>query len=252
MFSGTVTFTYTISDGNVGNNDTATVTIIVEDANNAPNAFDDEFTWTVNGSLNGNVLENNGNGADTDSDVGDVIFVSQVNGSEALVSQTVSGDNGGQLYILANGDLEFLPILGEFDYLDEGETIETAVTYQISDGNGGFDTATVTITIIGVATIPVPTATFTGGTSISTTGPASGQVTISNGPMAFNIFAYGGSGGTTITFTIDGTPYSISALAGQSANIDTPSFPIGTYNYVLSGTFGGSSGNGGSVSAFIP
>ncbi|MRX65948.1 DUF5011 domain-containing protein [Maribacter luteus] len=149
-FTGNDVITYLVDDGN-NPVVSATITVTVNAVlNNAPNAIDDEFSWTVNGSLNGNVLEDNGNGADSDLD-GDTLVVSQVNGSETLVSQTVSGNNGGQLYVLPNGNLEFLPTLGEFDYLDEGETTETAVTYQISDGNGGFDTATVTITIIGIS-----------------------------------------------------------------------------------------------------
>jgi len=44
---------------------------------------------------------------------------------------------------------------GEFEGLDVGETATTTITYQVSDGEGGFDTATVTITVMGENDAPV-------------------------------------------------------------------------------------------------
>ena len=39
---------------------------------------------------------------------------------------------------------------GEFENLAVGETATTTLTYEISDGQGGFDTATITVTVNGV------------------------------------------------------------------------------------------------------
>ena len=39
--------------------------------------------------------------------------------------------------------------------MDVGETAETTITYQVSDGEGGFDTATVTITVTGENDAPI-------------------------------------------------------------------------------------------------
>ena len=46
-----------------------------------------------------------------------------------------------------------------------GATRDTTLTYQISDGNGGTDTATITVTVSGVNDAPVATDdAFTGVT----------------------------------------------------------------------------------------
>ena len=40
--------------------------------------------------------------------------------------------------------------------LNDGEQEETTLTYRITDGNGGFDTATVTVTVTGISAVNVP------------------------------------------------------------------------------------------------
>ena len=208
-------------DGTPALSDTASITITVSAANNAPTAV-----------------------ANSDIIVGDAPLTVNFNGSG-------SDDTDGTI-VLTNWDFDDGPgNTGGFPTA-VSHTFNTPGTYNVvltvTDNEGATGTDMITITVNS----PSPSASFSGGTNISTSGSVSGVVTISNGPMAFTISAYGGSGGTSITFTIDGTPYSVSALEGQSASMDTPSFAPGTYNYVLSGTFGGSSGNGGNVSAFIP
>ena len=44
----------------------------------------------------------------------------------------------------------------DFNGLGLGETAVTSITYQISDGEGGFDTATVTVTVTGANDGPIP------------------------------------------------------------------------------------------------
>ena len=73
-------FDYTISDGN-GGFDTATVTITVNGANDAPVAADDGFETPLDVQVSGQVLNDNGSGADSDPDGSDVLTITEVNGS---------------------------------------------------------------------------------------------------------------------------------------------------------------------------
>ncbi|NJK39212.1 MAG: tandem-95 repeat protein [Oscillatoriales cyanobacterium RM2_1_1] len=134
-FVGSDSFTYTITDGN-GGFDTATVIIsvnslIIIDDNNPPVANDNTAVTLVDRPVTVPVLEN-----DSDPD-DDPISISQFDPNSA---------NGGT--ITQDGDqLIYTPPAG-FIGTD-------TFTYQISDGNGGFDTATVTITVnSGIAPIP--------------------------------------------------------------------------------------------------
>ena len=63
-FSGIETFTYTVNDGNVGSNATATVTVSVTNENDRPDAHDDSFTVAEDsGNTDLNVLANDTTGA---------------------------------------------------------------------------------------------------------------------------------------------------------------------------------------------
>src|SRR5690606_13534356 len=72
-FNGSDSFTYTVSDGN-GGFDTATVNVTVNPVNDNPVAADDSFTGDEDSVIAGNVLADNGNGADSDVD-GDTLSV---------------------------------------------------------------------------------------------------------------------------------------------------------------------------------
>ncbi|MFB3069506.1 MAG: Ig-like domain-containing protein, partial [Gemmatimonadales bacterium] len=118
----TDSFTYTVSDGN-GASDTATVTITVTGVNDAPTAAADTATTAVDTAVIKDVLAN-----DSDPDTTDTLSVS-------AVTQGTSGtvvDNG-------DGTVTYSPNSG-FIGLD-------SYTYDISDGNGGSDTATVSVTV---------------------------------------------------------------------------------------------------------
>ena len=115
-------FTYTVSDGN-GGGDTATVTITVTGVNDAPTAAADTATTAVDTAVIKDVLAN-----DSDPDTTDTLSVS-------AVTQGTSGtvvDNG-------DGTVTYTPNAG-FIGLD-------SFTYDISDGKGGSDTATVSVTV---------------------------------------------------------------------------------------------------------
>ena len=137
--------TYTVRDSN-GGTQTATVTMTVTGANDAPTAQDDEITVNLNTVFNGNVLIDNGNGADSDIDVGDTLTITGVSGG--AVGIAAAGSTGGLFTINANGSMTFDPN-GEFGFLAVDEVQDTLISYTISDGNGGTSTATVIITVTG-------------------------------------------------------------------------------------------------------
>ena len=135
-YSGTDSFTYIASDGN-GGTDSATVTINVTSTNDAPVATDDGFVVAEDGVLNiaapgllGNDSDPNGDGIGVDS----------------VITPP------------ANGILAWNPD-GSFSYTPNPNFNGTdSFTYQISDGRGGTDTATVTIAVTPVNDAPVADA----------------------------------------------------------------------------------------------
>ena len=131
--NGTDVFTYDVADGN-GGSDTATVAIAVTPMPDAPVAVDDA----------GAVDEDDPAGVTVDVLVND----SDVDG-DAL---TVAGydDSGLTLGSVAdNGD-------GTFTYIPDPNANGTDVfTYDVTDGNGGSDTATVVIAVTPMPDAPV-------------------------------------------------------------------------------------------------
>jgi VCBS repeat-containing protein len=130
-FSGTTSFSYTISDGN-GGTATATVTVTVTAGNAAPNAFDDSATLAEDASAAAiDVLSN-------DSDAN----------HDTLTITAVTQPTGGGVVVITGGGtgLSFQPA-GNF-------TGTTSFSYTISDGAGGTATATVTVTVTPVNDLP--------------------------------------------------------------------------------------------------
>jgi hypothetical protein len=120
-FNGADAFTYTVSDG-FGGEDTATVSITVNAVNDAPVAGDDEVATDVDAAVDIDVLAN-----DTD-----------VEGDARTVTAVTQGANGA-VTINGDGTVNYAPNAG-FEGAD-------SFTYDVSDGNGGTDTATVSVTV---------------------------------------------------------------------------------------------------------
>ncbi len=119
-FNGTDNFSYTVTDGN-GGSATATVTIEVTSVNDAPVANSDTVTTEQNTAVQVQVLAN-----DTDVDGDTLTVVSASGASEGTVE-------------IQNNQILYTP---NTDFLGTD-----SFTYDVSDGNGGTNTATVNVNI---------------------------------------------------------------------------------------------------------
>jgi hypothetical protein len=130
--TGADTFTYTVSDGN-GGTDTATVTVTITPVNDPPNAADDGIPTPIriargSGPVSIAVLAN-------DTTVPD--------DTETLQITSVTQGSRGAVAIEGGGlSLTYDPA-GQTTGLD-------VFTYTISDGHGGFDTATVQVEVVKI------------------------------------------------------------------------------------------------------
>ena len=140
----TFTFDYSISDGN-GGTDTASVTVTVNGLNEAPDAVDDTVATTEDAPVTTNLLDN-----DTDPN-GDALTVTGAGGAQAGAEFTVttSGGRTATVTVTAAGVMSFDPGQ-DFQAMGANDTDSFSFTYDISDGNGGVDTATTTVTVQGV------------------------------------------------------------------------------------------------------
>jgi len=126
--------------GNLSDNDPFRITVI--DVNRPPVAIDDEDSTDEDNPVSFNVLNDNGNGVDSDPD-NDTLTVVSFDDTGVLGTVT---NNGGGNFTYDPGSA--------FQDLAVGEIAQETFTYTIEDGFGGSDTATVTITIIGVNDAP--------------------------------------------------------------------------------------------------
>ncbi len=141
-FTGTDSFTYTISDrnGDVSLTDTATVTVRVERGNVAPVATDDTATATEGTPETIAVLDN-----DSDPN-GDEISLAGFP-TRTREGGTITLDRNGTFLLTADDSLVYTPA--------SGFTGNDSFTYTISDGEL-TDTATVIVGIVTVEPVPEP------------------------------------------------------------------------------------------------
>ena len=149
--TATETFTYRITDDKDGSA-TATVTVTVNGVNDDPTAVGDALATDEDGTASIAVLGN-----DADVDDGDVLQITQVNGAAVTVGTPVTLASGARVTLNADGTFSYDPN-DRFESLNTGESAADSFTYQISDGNGGFATATVDVTVNGVNDAPVAAA----------------------------------------------------------------------------------------------
>ncbi|HET9638434.1 MAG TPA: Ig-like domain-containing protein [Allosphingosinicella sp.] len=130
-------FAYTASDGTAS--DSATLTVTVNGANDAPVANDDSASTNEDSAgVSGNVLTN-----DTDVD-GETLTVA---------SAGIYVGTYGTLTIAADGSYTYVPGAGA-QALDVGESAQDVFAYTASDGTAS-DTANLTVTVTGLNDAPV-------------------------------------------------------------------------------------------------
>lgn len=138
-FSGTDSFSYTLVDAEFLTS-TATVTLVVAPtvgANDRPVAADDRFTLGEDTVLTGNLLADNGFGADLDPD-GDTL---------SLLARTTLSDAGGVVRMFADGSFSYTPRAG-FSGSD-------GFGYVVRDPAGASDAGRVNLTVTPVNDAPV-------------------------------------------------------------------------------------------------
>lgn len=223
--SETVNFTYTTDTG-----PTETVTVTVEGRNDAPVAVNDtgavneDATLVVN-AANG-VIETN----DTDADGTDVLEVSAIRtgpeggtGVGALVGNPLVGTYG-TLTLNADGSYNYAADQDAADPLAVGVAATDTFTYEISDGNGGGDTAELVITITGTNDAPLPNPP--GGTPGVDPGVYDDSNTIAEDaavPATGNVLANDVDPDT-------GGMLAVSEVNGVAGNVTNP--VVGTYGTV--------------------
>jgi VCBS repeat-containing protein len=148
---GTYVIPVTVTDPS---GETFTTNVTYTLTNPAPVAENDNLDVAEGGMLTGSIVV----GRDIDPD-GDTLTVTEINGNPANVGQPVIGSNGGIFIVDSTGAMTF-DTNGEYEGLDVGETAVTTLSYEISDGEGGIDTATVTVTVQGANDAPITTGTL--------------------------------------------------------------------------------------------
>jgi len=147
-----VSFTYGVTDGR-GGTDTATVKVTVTGSgsgtvNLPPVARPDSVAGPASAPIAGNVLADNGFGADSDPE-GGALTVTALNNSAAAVGTAVTLASGAELTLQASGLFTYDPAGAPAP--GPGETLSDSFTYTIRDAEGLAASASVSVTREGAA-----------------------------------------------------------------------------------------------------
>ncbi|MEM9273742.1 MAG: cadherin domain-containing protein [Cyanobacteria bacterium P01_F01_bin.143] len=130
---------------------TTEIVSIILDQN--PLAEDDNFSITESATVSGNVLDDNGNGVDSDPEEL-ALSITTVDGFATDTEEPITLESGALITANSDGSFEYDPN-GQFEYLAEGETTSDRLSYQLSDPFGGVDTGSLTINLTGENDNPV-------------------------------------------------------------------------------------------------
>ena len=245
-WNGSLTLDVVATATETANGDSAMATASTEyylvPVNDDPVAQDDAATTDEDTPVAGNVLADNGNGPDSDVD-GDTLTVSAVESNAGNVGSQFVLASGALLLLNADGSYAYDPN-GAFDSLAAGASTTDIFTYEISDGNGGTDTATVTVAIDGVNDEPDAQGYVSLAieeTPVYTT-PMINDTDPEGDPLHIVSFTQGAHG--TVTYDDNGTPGDLTddllVYTGETDFFGTDSF-----DYTIS------DGNGGFDTATI-
>ncbi|MBL8387903.1 MAG: tandem-95 repeat protein, partial [Hydrogenophaga sp.] len=246
---------YTISDGH-GGTDSATLSLLVDAANDPPQAQNDNVRGQEDQPVTFNPLTN-----DSDPE-GEPLKITEVNGQPidtthpVTINDPSTGDPIGVLSINPDGTLTFTP---NENY---NTTTPIPIRYTIEDPHG--ETASATIRLVVDPVNDDPVATDNGPVPVTPNTPVSGNVLVDDSDVDGDPLVVTGF---TVDTNGDGTPEPFTA--GQTATItDGNGKPIGTlvigtdgtYTFtpangyegpVPSATYSISDGNGGTDSAVL-
>ncbi|MEM7705007.1 MAG: Ig-like domain-containing protein [Pseudomonadota bacterium] len=203
-FDGSDSFTYSVTDASGDVSTSATVSINI---NSIPDPVDDGFAIVEDGTLNGNVLADNGNGTD---DLGDGL------GTVNLGSDV----SNGTLNLNASGAFSYSP--------DANFNGSDSFTYTITDTDG--DTGPPASVTIAIDPAPDPTAdSFSPKEDAS---PLTGNVTVDNGGGIDDL----GSGLGTVDLVSDVSTGTLALSANGDFTFTYPADFDGTDTFVYSVT----------------
>jgi len=170
-FFGSDGFVYEISDGN-NNTAQASVAITLNAVNDAPTALDDNYTTNQDTDLAIAAPGLLTNDSDIEQD------------NLTVITTAVSGPQNGNVNLAVDGAFDYTP--------DAGFSGQDSFTYEISDGNGGSDTAQVMLTVQALQTFIRATSLTTAGLLTleglgeTTLGSGIGQVRYTLGDCVLN------------------------------------------------------------------
>lgn len=214
-FTGDVPIDYTISDPD-GLMDDATLVITInpdpDGTNNNTYANDDANIGPQGVQQVGNILTNDN---DPEGDAQTVVSGMTSDGTPIVPGTVVTLPSGGTLTVDSNGDYVYDPAP---DFV--GTEI---VTYTISDGMGGTDTATVYLTTLPCIILIIDTSTDN-----CATNSAEVEITI-----------IGGEGVYTITgFPNEPITIGVAGMSGASEEVETGITSMGTYTFTATAADG--------------
>jgi serine/threonine protein phosphatase PrpC len=223
-YSGPDFFAYGISDGH-GGTDTATVAVTVTAVNDAPTAADDALTTAQDTSGVVTVLTND---ADVDGDA-------------LTVTTTAPSASHGTVACTASGSCTYSP--------SAGYSGADAFSYDVSDGHGGTDTASVAVTVSAVvagADVSIEKLELVNPVAVGNDGGY--QLVVHNGgvtaattvtvtdplPAGFKVRAFSGATCTLTNGTLSCALGTLAAGATSTIRVDGAFVKAGTITNVAS------------------
>lgn len=222
--------TYTVSDGK-GGTATAVLSITVTPVNDAPDAVNDNQTVTEDTPASGNVL---GNDTDPESDPLTVTGFSIAGESGTFTIGTPYVITGkGTLTLNANGTYSFVPASNYTGAIP-------VITYTISDGNGGTDTATLTLTMSATNDAPIANPDNADGTlSAQAPGCLNGSA-VTETQQTGNVLTNDTDPDITL---VAGTTHQVTAVTSGTGNTWSSGTITGKYGVLTIGANGAYSYN---------